>query len=441
MRMDTGTAPGAGASKHWDATSGTAANPGSGAETAVVLRGSSQRAWRFSTNGTARATLDKTLATPTAIVARCYVRFGSLPNLDVGIIGAMNGATEYSVFYDTSAGGLAVRHGTTQAGAFPVVVDTWYRIDLKFDVSANPHTLDWQVDGAAQTQLTRAVAAASFTPFRIGCGLSGTVLVNATVYVDDVMLSITGADYPLGAGTCVGLQPIADGTHSFSAATDFEYNDSTGIPTTATDTWSYVDDTLTGTTDFIAAVGNAGGEYLEWTYRQLPGDVNTVNGLEVVSAHNAQGTNANTQSLRVLDGATLHNVFSDVDFSISGTNTTVTSKSYSTAPSSGVAWTAAKVNALKTRWTSSFTTPDVTPAPYIQGIRLECDYVVSNAVPWQLTKGQACYTVDHLIRFGTTVNPPPPTANASNAFVTRFGVRGGNSEHVHRFLRGETEDR
>ena len=76
-----------------------------------------------------------------------------------------------------------------------VVADTWYVIDFRFICSGTSHTLDWAVDAAAQTQATAVQAASTVAFLTLGWNVSAT----ATVRYDDVVLSVTTGDYPLGA--------------------------------------------------------------------------------------------------------------------------------------------------------------------------------------------------------------------------------------------------
>jgi hypothetical protein len=418
--------------KHWDTPTG------SPAVSTSIFRGNGLRSYQFSSSG-ARSSLLKTLTgSPVEGVARCYVRFGQLPNIDVGIVGFLNGSVQMCVGFKASNSSLVAKAGTVEAGGFPVVVGTWYRVDLKVDgIDGTNHTVDWSVDGAAQTQAVRVTTASTLASFTIGCGLA-TAAVTGTVYVDDCLVSVTAADYPLGAGTCVAVIPTGDGTHNYDAATDFKVNNTTNIAVGATNTFGHVDDLPNNVTDFISTVG-ASGEYLEWTFSDLPGDVDAINGVECVSAHHSAGTGANKQTVRVVDGGSTDDALADGDMS----NTTITynTKHYATAPSTGV-WTVAKVNALKVRWGPGFGVVDVSAVPYIDGIRFEVDYEPVSATPWELTQGLGCFTVDALITFNVVppdVDPPDLGGAPQSAFVRQMGLTA-RLAWSHLFGRGETGD-
>ncbi len=61
--------------------------------------------------------------------------------------------------------------------------DTWYRVDFKFDVSANPTTVDFQLNGSAVAQSTYAQAATTMNGLRIGINDAAT----GELYYDDIV--------------------------------------------------------------------------------------------------------------------------------------------------------------------------------------------------------------------------------------------------------------
>lgn len=424
----TGSASGT-AVKHWDSGTGTFGTSTS------IFRGNGLASLQFTSSGV-RSSLDKTVASLTTGVARFYIRFGTLPNIDTTLMGFMNGSNAMGIKFKSATGTIVGLAGAVEAGSVAVVVNTWYRIDLKVaGLAGTTHTTDWSVDGVAQTQAARTTTAGVLDTFRIGTA-TATTAVTATVYYDDVLLSATSGDYPLGAGSCVGLFPSADGTHSFNAATDFKVNNTTNIAVGATTTWNSINHGVNVTTPFLAAAGAATGEYLEWTFPSLPGTVLTVNGLEVVTAHYAAGTLANTQTVRLVDGGTTNDVTADQDFSVTG-NVVINSKHYATAPSSGVAWTITKVNALKMRWASSFVAADISPVPFINAVVLEVDFSTSaSQAPITFQTALACYGVDAKILFNIT---PLARFSGGSGFVHQMGAGGGSSA-AHRFCLDEITD-
>lgn len=90
--------------------------------------------------------------------------------------------------------------GTAQNG--PTVTEgTEYVIDLKADCSGTTFTLDWQVNGTAQTQATLSGTTASTISTSSGEKLANTTagVTAFTCYFDSWAISRTAADYPIGS--------------------------------------------------------------------------------------------------------------------------------------------------------------------------------------------------------------------------------------------------
>jgi hypothetical protein len=358
-----------GTEKHWDAKQGTPS-----IDSTIAHAGG--YSFLHSTSASV-SFLEKTF-TLTDGVFRAYVYLQTLPpSTDIRnpIVGfAVTGGLNYAVGYDPATGLWGATAGTALSllTGPPAVAGRWYRIEGKASVGASPHTIDWSVDGVPQTQVTRAATATAFIAFRHGCSFQTTNPTNYIVNVDDVTLSETLADYPLGPGLVAGLHLRADGTHNMSAVTDFKVNNTTNMSSiNPTDTWTHLVGLMDNITDFLAASGVSAGEYLEWLLESMP-DALVINGVEFVMSCHSAGTAANKATLRMIDGATTIDVFTDLD--ISNAALSLFSTTMLTAPSGG-AWTKAKLDALKLRWGSSWTAVDISPVPFIDGVRLEVDYV------------------------------------------------------------------
>jgi hypothetical protein len=373
------TAGATGGVLHWNANTGTLT-----ADT-VTFHGTGLRSYKFSPAG-AVSNLTKNLASPTVGVVRCYIRFNSLPAASTNLMAFVTSGSFAFFNYNQATNKFRVAvtgNGATGADVGPALnANQWYRVDFRADVSANPWKLDTKIDGSTETQFTNGLAATTFSSFKIG-GLIDTSIgtPTLTVYIDEIILSTTGADWPIGAGQIIGLSPAADGTHVFNASTDFQYQTGVGVAVGATDTWNHVKSVpLTQITTFMAVTGAANTEYLEWTFGATGTDVGSINGVEVVASNFASGTSASKQTLRVNDGGTTNDVYTDL--SAAHTAIGYSTKQYATAPTGG-AWTKAKVDALRARWNSSYGTVDESPVPRIAGVMFEVDYVPSSNAPSQ----------------------------------------------------------
>jgi len=89
-----------------------------------------------------------------------------------------------------------------QASLAALPLDEWVTIDLSLDTSADPHVWNWKINGVAQTQKTRAAAAADMTYIDFKAVSTGI-----DTWYDDIGISYTAADYPIPAGTVTGTAP------------------------------------------------------------------------------------------------------------------------------------------------------------------------------------------------------------------------------------------
>ena len=370
-----GAAPGTGVLRHWDSFNSALA------PTVVAgLRGRG-RALKFDPSGTAKYAVKNTASSPTAVVIRGVFRFDSLLNIDgsIALYHTASGSNFCQLFFRQATSDVIPRVGSTNGStAYSIVAGQVYIVTMTCDVSTTTYTCSVQIKKLGESSYTDLgtatktgiAAATTIDSLRFGAGTGGEA-VTGTVVWDDMVVSQTAGDYPFADGMGFGLQMRADGTHSFNLNTDFKVKNTTNIETTATDTWTHVarGDCM-DVTDYLSVSGAASGEYLEWLVAYLPYIVASINGLEAVAACLAEGTAADKQTLRMVDGGSTSDVLSDADQS----QTTVThgSKHYNTKPSGG-AWTVAALNALKFRWTSSFGTVDETPVPDLAGLMLEVD--------------------------------------------------------------------
>lgn len=140
----------------------------------------------------------KVLGASGIIVIRFYFRMDSaFPSAGIEIATIGN----FRLGYDKTSGKFGCIFGTAQT--FPILsnvtiaLNQWYRFDFRLDTRANPHLLDWMIDGVAQPQGSNAVAATTNTNHYLGhtTGFTGFL----TAHFDSVGMSYTASDYPIGA--------------------------------------------------------------------------------------------------------------------------------------------------------------------------------------------------------------------------------------------------
>lgn len=316
--------------------------------------------------------------TQNILVGSCYIRFvGSVPTANCCLISPGTTGAEPRVMFQSSDSKIYAHQSGFGASGVAVVADTWYLIDFKFDTSTGTRTCDVQVNGTACAQASAAIATANMTSVRFGKNNFAATTANGNIRYDDIILSFTSGDYPLGEHEVQKMSPNADGTHSFNA-NDFIRGDAgAAILTSDTDVNTLVDETpfaAIGTTDSIQQnVINTNG-YVELNFAAAPKSIDAW-AVQFQFQYDADATGASTVTAKENDGGTLRDIHTNAD--ISNTTETFLSECKATAPSGG-AYTQSILDALKMRWGFS---SDVTGSPIIHAIMLEVAYPVSSVTP------------------------------------------------------------
>jgi hypothetical protein len=101
--------------------------------------------------------------------------------------------TDGYLWLESSGGGTPVQ------SLLPLPTDQFVDIDVYHNATANPHTVDWQINGVPQPQFTLALAAWNL----IRMDLGGDIFRRDT-WFDDFALSHNPVDYPLGPASITG---------------------------------------------------------------------------------------------------------------------------------------------------------------------------------------------------------------------------------------------
>jgi hypothetical protein len=370
---------------HWSAVTGTPSVVTSGPS---PMR--SERCFRFNPSAATwnlQHTFASPIASPATIVARFYVYFATLPSSPTQLWAPSptgNGATFDSGSSTIGAGSS----GAVVGNGVAVTTGQWYRIDVKCVRDAT-QTIDVQVNGVAADQWAFASVAGTLTGFVLGPLTTET----GDWYIDDLIVSQTSGDYPIGAGTVAGLYPNGDRNsgvgapqHTYSAVNDFTKagNANTSLAAAASETTSWQSltnplSTTIDTTKYIVGVTGLQTEHLVWTMEDMPSDAGSVNGVASVSTHHSASATGNAQilvfidtSANVKDLAPVGNWAPPSSAGIDMSETTIITnyRCFTTGTSSG-AFTVANINDLSCLWTNT----DVNPDTILDGVCLEVDYV------------------------------------------------------------------
>jgi hypothetical protein len=317
----------------------------------------------------------RNLASGSPKVASFGVRFvGSLPTADCYIFALLTSGSWVFVRFQSSDSKLYTAAGANLgATGITVAADTWYRVDVRAVANGTTTTMEMEVDGTAAGTASLNQAASAFTSFRIGKNVDTGTTANGNIRFDDLVITETSGDYPLGDHEVLKMSPNADGTHSFTA-NDFIRGDSgAAILTSDTDVNTLVDDVpfaAIGTTDSVQQNVIRSTGYVELALEAAPQAVDAW-GIQIHGQYDADATGADTCTLKENDGGTLRDVYTNAD--VSNTSETFLSHCKATAPSGG-AYTQSILDALKLRW--GFST-DVTGSPIVHALMVEVAYPVA----------------------------------------------------------------
>jgi hypothetical protein len=246
------------------------------------------------------------LASSARWVARAYVYFATLPSADTTILTTLE-TTGPGVRFKQSDSKLYAAVGTT-FGASGVTVTTgqWYRVDCDFNINTGgSDTCDVRVDGTACGQATATGSSSATTTFMV------IVLDTCTsdIFYDDIVLSHTAADYPIGAGYVNHFIPTSDGTHNVAGAGDFDRTlTGTDITNATTDAFELVNDVPLesgASVDWITLTAPPNAtDYVECVFGPAPGisvPTTAPRAVEVIAGIHQAGTGVGNMEIRLND--------------------------------------------------------------------------------------------------------------------------------------------
>jgi hypothetical protein len=255
-------------------------------------------------------------------------------------------------------------------------VGRWYLLEVDSNTSGTQHSMAWRVDGVAQNTATTTDSPGAQDQGNHRFGTTATTHTNAvTAQYDDVVVSFTGADYPLGPHTVVGYLPNSDVDITQVGAGAFVDAGGTAI-SGGNPAWdNLVTPWDTAATLRVEQTANAAAGYIEVGFADATGTRDPV-AVSAIGVFRADSTTACNVEARVNDGGTVDNWTGLFDPSES-TNVNRW-KMYAVRPNGGTAWTLAALNALTVRFGFS---ADAAPDPWVVGFMFEAAYVTVPSAP------------------------------------------------------------
>jgi hypothetical protein len=337
------------------------------------------------------------LSGATAVV-RLYVRLDALPAADVSeLLSLVPAAGDHlHLGYDAAGQHLTLALGANPpvSSASTIAAGTWVRVDLRFSAGTNPRTAAWQVDGVDQSATSAAVAVSTVTGLRLGSTNGPDTFV---ANYDDIVVSASTGDYPIGPGGVIGLQP--DGMGASNTPTSFRHEDGSAIDAS---TYLRLDESpMTSTADYVKQVTAGATSYVAPTFADTT--ATCIQGVSGVLAYHSASSSTNNGKTSVFDGATERVIYSG-DMSEAGL-------AYRSAivPRAG-GWTQAAVNGLTAR--IGFST-DVSPNPYWDALLLEVATGTTGAGTVTVTSTAGASTVTTTYPDGGAAPPALTTWSAT----------------------------
>lgn len=294
------------------------------------------------------------------IVMSFAIRFDALPTTNITELAAAYTVTSgihMRLGYDLSGNKLkiALNGGSPVFASSTLAAGQWYVIDMKYDTSTGTHAADWRINGVDQPAASVGSAATNMYFFLLGTSFAGVY----ASYFDDIVVSQTTADYPIGDGKILPLKPNAMGTHSGSS--NFQNDNNTAIDAT---TWSRLDEVpINSTADFVKQVTASGTSYVEVNFEDTA--ETCIRGVTARMAYYPQDVpQANNGKTSIFDGSTETVVYSG---GMTERSTVVFTKRAIVPPATSP-WSQSAVNGLKARIGYS---TDASPNPRWDALLLE----------------------------------------------------------------------
>jgi hypothetical protein len=319
------------------------------------------------------------------VVVRYSVRFDVLPAADatVAVInpsgcspcGAHN---KLYLFYRAGTQTWQMGYSLAEAvGSAPAVAGTWHSFDVHSNPVSNTRWAEWRADGVAQPDVgPYADPPGGWSTPTVQFGIPfADASTDYTAYYDDIMVSSTAADYPLGDTKVAALLPNAMGTHN--GPTSFQNNDSTAINAT---TWQRLDEIpMNVTTDYVKQITSSGGGYVAIEFEDTT--ETCIRGGSIVAAVHAANTQGNNAALNSVTNGFNYTLYAGdwSEITLRYIQRPVSQNQFT--PGTGP-WTQAVINGITARFGMS---TDVNPVPYIDAVLLEYAYRPMSGGPATVT--------------------------------------------------------
>jgi hypothetical protein len=295
---------------------------------------------------------------PRAGVVRFAMKLDALPAGDVRELYSMDTYSKSAlrIGFDAATQSLRLRLSSAAGGSQtvagpPLVAGAWHVIDVRYSVNG-AHAADWAVDGVAQPSAAVAGGVESLYYARFGTMAADTFAAD----YDDVLITTTTADFPVGDGRVLSLKP--NGTTPSSTA--IRDDDGTAVDASS---WQRLDEVpAVSVVDFLQQTTASSTGYAQIAFEDTAEPcARAVRGY--FTTHSVATNNANNAKLSVFDGAR-ESVIKSGDWAANNAY----SRDYSATVAPVSEWSQAALNGLVARFGYS---TDVKPIPILDGVLVE----------------------------------------------------------------------
>lgn len=314
-----------------------------------------------------------------------YFKITSMPTTTTNLLmlNATDGVSAAFRYNQTNNRFAMIVVGGTEVDITTITPTTnqWYRLDMTATWNANPHTVDWSIDGTAGPQATFASAASTLTNFRLGNNDAKTWTAQ---YTDLIITNDTG-DYPIGEHNTDLLYPSADGTHD-NAANCIEYEDGTDVGT-AYDRINTVStpNTSPSATTYLRVATASAGKYVEVALSDLPAGAFPI-GVRAFIAYTSETTTANNAGAVIMDGATERAIKGSTGSYVDWSDGSTANLYYASADIALASMDKTSVDAMTFRFISG---DDASPDPYLIDMWAEVAYSLAQSNSGSVTPAGA----------------------------------------------------
>ena len=255
------------------------------------------------------------------------------------------------------------------------------------NVSGTNDLVDVNVDGVACGQSSANTGTTAITGVLLG---DHNVSATADYYIDDLILSSTSGDYPIGGGYVNQFVPTADGTHSGLTTSDFGRTlTGTDILNSTTDSYLLLDDVPMesgASVDWINMLAPVASSYVENIFGPASGiSTPTVapRMVSIIIGIHAAGTGAYNAEWLLNDNGTTTAIFTAS--AVAGSTTVIyKTLNLSDPPSAASSWTLSgngNFNNLRVRFGPTASV-DANPDVYFDCAMAEAEFAeVANTIP------------------------------------------------------------